>query len=247
MHFSTTKLASLFVAAAAVQAAPIEGNNAIQARAVVAHDSINPWPENVPGGAMGITLRKFEPFLLISHGCQPYSAVDGNGNTSGGLQDTGNVSAGCRDMTKGQTYVRGGWHGNRYGIMYAWYFPKDQPAAGNVVGGHRHDWEHVVVWINNPTVANPVLFGAAASGHGSMKKNTNPPKSTQRVLVNYFASFPKNHELGWASTVGRDMPMMWYDFLPPVSKDALRDTSFGSAVCPFIDKNFAPNLAKAAL
>ncbi|KAE9106020.1 hypothetical protein PF010_g12585 [Phytophthora fragariae] len=31
--------------------------------------------------------------------------------------------------------------------MYSWYFPKDSPSSRM---GHRHDWEHVVVWINNP-------------------------------------------------------------------------------------------------
>nr|ABB43261.1 necrosis- and ethylene-inducing protein 1 precursor [Botrytis tulipae] len=246
MHFSNAKFLSILAAAAAVKGAPIE-ENTIQARAVVAHDSINPWPENVPGNAIGNTLRKFEPFIHIAHGCQPYSAVDGFGNTSGGLQDTGNVSAGCRDQSKGQTYVRGGWSGGRYGIMYAWYWPKDQPTAGNVIGGHRHDWEYVVAWVNNPAVPDPVLIGAAASGHGSVKKTTNPQRQGDRLKVEYFVQFPTNHELQFTDTLGRDLPMMWYDFLPGVSKAALQNTDFGSANCPFNDHNFANNLAKAQI
>lgn len=80
MLFTNTKFLSVLAAAAAVKGAPVEGND-IQARAVVNHDSINPWPENVPGGALGNTLKRFEPYLHIAHGCQPYSAVDGYGNT----------------------------------------------------------------------------------------------------------------------------------------------------------------------
>ncbi|KAF7881455.1 hypothetical protein EAF00_011824 [Botryotinia globosa] len=173
-------------------------------------------------------VKKFEPFLYIALGCQPYSAVDGNGNTSGGLQDTGNVSNGYRDQSKGRTYVRGGWSGGRYGIMYAWYFPKDQPAAGNV---------YVIAWINNPSVAGPALIGAAASGHGS----------GDRLKVEYYVSFATNHELQFTKTLVRDLPMMWYDFLPAVSKIALQNTNFGKASCPLNDHNFANNLAKAAI
>ncbi|KAF7895743.1 uncharacterized protein EAF01_009705 [Botrytis porri] len=246
MLFSNAKLFSILAAVAVVKGAPVE-ENTIQARAVVSHDSINPWPENVPGNALGNTLKKFEPFLHIAHGCQPYSAVDGYGNTSGGLQDSGSPSGGCRDQSKGQTYVRGGWSGGRYGIMYAWYFPKDQPIPGNVVGGHRHDWEHVVVWVNNPSVANPVLIGAGASGHGKMKKTTNPQRQGDRVKVEYFTTFPTNHELQFTDTLGRDLPMMWYDFLPAASKTALQNTDFGKAVCPLNDANFANNLVKAAI
>ncbi|KAJ8059319.1 hypothetical protein OCU04_012280 [Sclerotinia nivalis] len=246
MLFTNTKFLSLLAAAAAVRGAPIEGNT-IEARAKINHDSIIPWPENVPGGALGNTLKRFEPFLHIAHGCQPYSAVDGEGNYSGGLEATGNVSAGCRDQTKGQTYVRGGWSGGRYGIIYAWYFPKDQPIAGDVIGGHRNDWEHIVVWVNNPEVANPVLIGAAASGHGDLKKTTNPQRNGDRLKVEYFTSLLKNHELQFTDTLGRDLPMMWYDFFPKDTKEILEKPVFGDAICPINDVNFAENLRKAAI
>ncbi|CAD6445752.1 b29d4030-e5d4-4845-8046-44addc3524ed [Sclerotinia trifoliorum] len=246
MLFTNTKFLSVLAAATAVKGAPIEGST-IEARGVVAHDSINPWPENVPGGALGNTLRRFEPYIHIAHGCQPYSAVDGNGNTSGGLQDTGNVAAGCSDPNKGQTYVRGGWSGGKYGIMYAWYFPKDQPAAGNVVGGHRHDWEYSVIWVNNPEVANPQLLGGVTSSHNGVKKTTSVPTQGTRPKVEYFVQFPTNHEMQFTNTLGRDLPMMWYDFLPTVSKNALDTTDFVKANCPFNHDNFEKKLAAAQI
>ncbi|KAF7928963.1 hypothetical protein EAE99_004707 [Botrytis elliptica] len=132
--------------------------------------------------------------MHIAHGCKPYSAVDGYGNTSGGLQDSGDPTGFCNDPQYGQTYVRGGWSGGRYGIMYAWYWPKDHPAAGNL--------------INNPEVANPVLIGAAASGHGGVSKTTNPPRQGTRPKVEYFVEFPKNHALQFTNTPGVDLPMI---------------------------------------
>lgn len=41
--------------------------------------------------------------------------------------------------------------------------------------------------------------------------------------------------------------MMWYDFLPAVSKNALETANFGAAICPFTNGRFASNLAQAAV
>ena len=35
--------------------------------------------------------------------------------------------------------------------MYASYFEKDQAVPGSSLGGHRHDWEHVISWVNQAT------------------------------------------------------------------------------------------------
>ncbi|EOD48844.1 putative necrosis and ethylene inducing peptide 1 precursor protein [Neofusicoccum parvum UCRNP2] len=236
----TFTVASAFVGLLA--AASSVSSAAIQRRAVISHDAITPWPENVPGDAIGNTLKRFEPFLHIAHGCQSYPAVDGEGNTGGGLKNTGSPSGGCRDLSKGQTYVRADYHNGKYGIMYAWYFPKDSPSSSL---GHRHDWEHVVVWVDDPTAAEPQLLGTAASGHGGYKKTATPNLDGTRPKVEYFTSFPTNHELQFTDTLGRDLPMMWYDFFPQVSKDALETTDFGSAIVPFKNSNFLGNLAKA--
>ena len=67
------------------------------------------------------------------------------------------------------------------------------------------------------------------------------------MKVEYYVSFPTNHELQFTNTLGRDLPMMWYDFLPAVSKTALQNTDFGKANCPFNDANFNNNLAKAII
>lgn len=73
MHFQT--FITFLAAAAAAQGAPLN------TRDVVNHDSLSPLPETVPSGVSGTVEKRFEPFLHIASGCQPYPAVDSNGNT----------------------------------------------------------------------------------------------------------------------------------------------------------------------
>ena len=130
--------------------------------------------------------------------------------------------------------------------MYAWYFPKDQPAAGNVVGGHRHDWESVVVWIDNPANTNPRMLGSAASSHGSFKPSANPNRRGNNVLVEYFTRFPTNHELQFTNTIGRSYSISDWGAMPEPAKKALENgAAFGSANVPFRPDNFFSNLNKA--
>ncbi|KAF9694266.1 hypothetical protein EKO04_008081 [Ascochyta lentis] len=237
-----TSIVSSLTVAAGVLGAP----TALKARDVVAHDSLKPIPTRVQSGVVGRAIERFAPLLHIAHGCQPYTAVDDAGNTSGGLQDTGNVSAGCRDQSKGQLYARATWHKEKFAILYAWYFPKDQPNAGNVAGGHRHDWESVVVWLDNPANENPKILGGAASGHGSYKTTDNPNRQGDNVLVEYFTNFPTNHELQFTDTVGKSYWISDYDAMPTAEKDALASTTiFGNANVPFRPDNFEGNLDKA--
>ncbi|KAH6633800.1 necrosis and ethylene-inducing protein [Boeremia exigua] len=238
------RLATVFSMAAVAFASPTPSE--LKSRASVPHDSLNPIATRVQAGNIGRAIEKFSPLLHIAHGCQPYTAVDDEGNTSGGLQDSGNVSAGCRDQAKGQLYARAAAHKEKFAIMYAWYFPKDQPAAGNVVGGHRHDWESVVVWIDNPDNENAVILGGAASGHGEFNTTTTPNKQDNNLLVEYFTTFPTNHELQFTSTVGKAYAISDWDAMPTAAQKALSNgDTFGSANVPFMPDNFVNNLDKA--
>ncbi|RBQ65410.1 hypothetical protein VDGD_06993 [Verticillium dahliae] len=132
--------------------------------------------------------------------------------------------------------------------MYSFYMPKDQPIAGNVAGGHRHDWENVVIFVDDPAAnAAPGLLGGAASGHGEYKKTATPDREGDSVKVEYFTTFPTNHELQFTATTGKTYPISDWDAMPQAARDALETTDFGSANVPFKDANFDSNLAKAAL
>lgn len=77
MHFPT--ILSALAVASGVLAAPTPPE--LEARAVVNHDSLNPIRTRLQPGAIGRAIEKFQPLLHIAHGCQPYTAVDDNGNT----------------------------------------------------------------------------------------------------------------------------------------------------------------------
>lgn len=68
-------LLPLFAAATCVSSKPC------LRRDVVPPESIDPFPETVPDNAIGDTLKRFEPFIHVSDGCQSYPAVDAEGNT----------------------------------------------------------------------------------------------------------------------------------------------------------------------
>lgn len=169
-------------------------------------------------------------------------------NHSGGLSPSGSSTGGCRDTSKGQTYARIGVANGTTAIMYTWYWPKDQTVDGVSTGAHRHDWENMIVWVDNTTdPANPTILGGGASGHGEYKitKGTLPGGNTAQV--EYFSSFPTNHELQFTNTGGNTLAISDWDAMPQVARDALQTTDFGSANVPFKDGNFEDNLAKAAL
>ncbi|KAI0753416.1 necrosis inducing protein-domain-containing protein [Daedaleopsis nitida] len=222
---------------------------AIQGRAVIPHDEVVGFPETVPNDIYGQLYLKYKPHLKVVNGCVPFPAVDSDGNTRqatwhlGGLKPTGSPEGGCSSST-GQVYVRSASANGAFAIMYAWYMPKDEPSSGI---GHRHDWESIVVWINDPHAADPTILGAAASGHGGFETTTSPNLSGTSPLIRYYSSWPLDHQLGFTSDVGGTQPIIAYESLPNAARDALEDTDFGSANVPFKEANFQNNLQKAAL
>lgn len=107
---------------------------------------------------------------------------------SGGLNPTGGSSDGCSSST-GQVYSRSGTYNGKFAIMYAWYWPKDEPSDGI---GHRHDWESAVVWLSAQSTSAS-LVGAAASAHGDFGTTTSPKLSGNGLLIAYQSVWPLDH------------------------------------------------------
>ncbi|PNH48330.1 hypothetical protein VD0004_g235 [Verticillium dahliae] len=209
----------------------------------VNHDSINPVRDTL--GPNGDMIRKFQPLLHIAHGCQPYSAVNTRGEVNAGLQDSGTTAGGCKETSKGQTYARSMTLNGQFGIMYAWYWPKDQPADGNLASGHRHDWENVVIWFNSNNANQAGILRGAASGHGDYKKVNNPQRNNNNLHVEYFTSLGKNHELQFKTSPGRTYWIWDWDRMDTTVQGALNRADFGSANCPFNNNNFERNMRAA--
>ncbi|TLS25642.1 hypothetical protein PpBr36_07800 [Pyricularia pennisetigena] len=218
------------------------GTQALDRRAVVDHDSLSPLAQTVQAGAVGEAIARFSPKLRIASGCEPYTAVDANGNVSGGVKPGGRDRTNCGDPYRGQTYARAGTVQGKFCIMYSWYMPKDQPRS-DTIGAHRHDWENVVVCTD---AAMQTVTNGAASGHGKYKKTTSVPLDGTNVKVEYFTNFPTNHELQFTDdTRGFTKPIMDWDAMPQAMRDALNTADFGAASVPFKDSSFMSNLNNA--
>ncbi|KAF1320263.1 Necrosis-inducing protein, partial [Globisporangium splendens] len=235
MKFTYTLLVSALTAVAAVQAGTID------------HDQVVPFAEPTPSSISEKAAIKFKPQIHISNGCHPYPAVDAAGNTSGGLKPSGSQSAGCKGSGWGtQVYGRSTWYNGKWAIMYSWYFPKDSPVTGL---GHRHDWEHVVVWIDNPAIDNPTILAVTPSAHSGYEKYA-PPKSDTvdgtSAKVDYSSSYIViNHALDSTTTAGEKQPLIMWEQMTEAARTALENTDFGDANVPMKDGNFLNKLANA--
>ncbi|KAF4318865.1 hypothetical protein BBO99_00004172 [Phytophthora kernoviae] len=162
---------------------------------VISHDQVVPFAQPEATTISEKAAVKFKPQIHVTNGCHPYPAVNSAGDTSGGLKPTGAPSGSCKGSGYGsQVYGRSTWYSGRWAIMYSWYFPKDSPSTGL---GHRHDWEHVVVWIDNPDVENPTILGVSPSAHSGYSKYVPPSSDTVDEYYSIFAELLHYKERVW--------------------------------------------------
>ncbi|GMF37323.1 unnamed protein product [Phytophthora fragariaefolia] len=221
-------------------------NSHASSSSVINHDQVAPFAQLEPVTISQKAAIKFKPQLHISNGCHPYPAVNEAGDTSGGLKNTGAPSGKCKGSGLGsQVYARSGWHNDVWTIMYAWYFPKDM-ASTNL--GHRHDWEHAVIWIDNPDLASPRILGVSASSHAGYQKTTIIPAESLNgtsVLLNYESFWPLDHDLSLTKKGGEYQPLIMWDQLSDEARHSLSTTDFGSALMPMTDFWFSRKVDKA--
>ncbi|EHA49635.1 elicitor [Pyricularia oryzae 70-15] len=224
----------LATAVSAVAAGPLA------ARDVINHDAVVGFPQSVPNSNAGRNMLRFKPWLKVFSGCVPFPAVDQWGNTGGGLKTSGSHSSGC-SKNVGQVYARAGTQAGRGAIMYSWYMPKDSPSPGM---GHRHDWENVIIWLDDVNSANARIIGASASGHGGYDTRDSIARDGDRALIRYFSNWPLNHQMGFTGERGGEQPLVSWDTMTQAARNALEWTDFGAAGVPFKDGSFQNNLAK---
>lgn len=120
----------------------------------------------------------FQPSISVDRekGCDVFAAIHASKPyvASGGLDTGGHRNGQCsRSPGKAQVYVRHRTFREHavIGIMYSYYFPKDQNVWG---GGHRHDWEDVIVWVHYNWFEK---LGTSVSGHGDYVPSLSLDKS----------------------------------------------------------------------
>lgn len=128
-------------------------------------------------------------FDFDTDSCLPSAPISRSGQKNGGLSPTGSQTGQCRSSNFLQTsntihrYVCKSVGSVEYcGHMYALYFEKDQADKWGIVG-HRHDWEHAIVWTQNGYLSH-----ATVSAHGenrTLHRSQIQLEDNRRVKVVY--------------------------------------------------------------
>ena len=215
-------------------------------------------PHNQPQTAGG-TEQSFSPaYDYDTDGCYAVPAIGPDGTLYGGLNPTGALNGNCRDksdLDNSQTYARSKCNNGWCAVVYASYFEKDQALAGTSIGGHRHDWEHVISWIEQS--ANQVQY-VSTTQHSSVvtyarsqvRFDGSHPKVVYHKdgiathffrLANSNDEPPENHYNTW-----RYPPLVdWNGWPGTALRDRLMAADFGSATIKISDGTFVSLLGAA--
>ncbi|KAL0938161.1 npp1 domain protein [Colletotrichum truncatum] len=216
------------------------------------HDKVVAFSQNASPGLEGQLELRFNPNLFVDGGCDPYPAVDANGNLGAGLKPTNGGRSGCDGGGTGQVYARRGDSQGRTAIMYSYYFPKVRWAGGDS-GGHRHYWASIVVWIHrwgckveDATATWPVgisftsdhlQWSTANAGEISFTSSTvgvdMPTHPRMQIHDNAITPFVN----GNANQVFERTLVGWQS-LPNKAQQALNDVKYEKTETPVADDNF---------
>ncbi|OWZ00287.1 hypothetical protein PHMEG_00028558 [Phytophthora megakarya] len=234
------------------------------ADAATDHDKIQPIPQPEPVTVAEKAAVKFKPQLITPKGaCVSFPAISANGDVTGGLKGTNGDDACGAAPLGSQVYGRSGWYKDVWAIMYTWYFPK---SFSWFLPSGRHDWQSVVVWIDNPDVETPKILGVSMSSSGSSYKKE------RNIVGNYFSGFRvqgtrhQRHftfgsqttlrfeyflDLGsaylyFSSLDGNFQDLIMWEQLTDAARGSLNDqNNFGDEEVPFNEGNYEKHLEKA--
>ncbi|KAK3937757.1 necrosis inducing protein-domain-containing protein [Diplogelasinospora grovesii] len=212
---------------------------------------------SLPVNAMGIE-HQFQPLMDFDRdGCYYTSAIDPNGNVNPGLGPVAKCPADdCRNKNRlennnlySRTRCNNGW----CAIMYEYYFEKDQTVCGSYGVGHRHDWENVVVFVQNNQ-----LRRVAPSCHGKYDHATNSFRADgNRAKVVYHQDGGGTHCIRMANAADDNVEnytgawflgrLVGWNGWPSVDLRNRVMNNWSGGVGPKLpDSKFADNLRKAA-
>lgn len=224
--------------------------------AVTATPALAAPPAELPGRADAIETTWQPAYDYDTDGCYPTPAIGPTGIVNGGLKPSGSLSGDCHDtydLDNTNGYARHKCNNGWCAVAYGLYFEKDQALAGSSIGGHRHDWEHVVVWVQNGVARH-----VATSAHGdfdsapasSVRWTGNHPKIVYHKdgigthafrLAGSGDEPPENGYRTWQypSLVG------WNGFPSTGIRNALSAYNFGSASFGLKDASFVGLITEA--
>ncbi len=187
--------------------------------------------------------EKWQPAMdYDTDSCYSTPAIAADGALAEGLEPDGGITENCRDagdLGNTNTYVRTVCDGTLCGHVYAYYFEKDQATevAGPADSGHKHDLEHVIVWVKDDVATH-----VSVSAHGKYE-DTRPANEVRwegtHPKVVYHKEGGSTHAMRFANeeddAVENDSGAWHFPFLlswwnmEPVVRDGLQGSDFGSA------------------
>ncbi|KAI1823960.1 secreted protein [Xylaria intraflava] len=97
--------------------------------------------------------KKFQPAMdFDTDGCYNTPAISADGTLATGLDCGGAKNGHCHDLSDLQNnnvYSRARCNNGWCGYIYGYYFEKDQSIDGSCGVGHKNDWEHIAVWVQD--------------------------------------------------------------------------------------------------
>lgn len=212
-------------------------------------------PPALPGNATELE-RTFQPaYDYDTDGCYATPAIGPDGTIAEGLKLGGDVNGNCRDLSDLENtngYARTKCNNDWCAVAYASYFEKDQAALGGGSAGHRHDWEHVVVWVHNNQAE---YVSTSAHGGFTVHKRADLPFDGSHPKVVYHKDGISTHCFRAANAndeprrttraPGSTPPWSAGTAIPCGLRDKLTQADFGSATLGIKDDTFNSHLEKA--
>ncbi|KFH47006.1 hypothetical protein ACRE_021160 [Hapsidospora chrysogenum ATCC 11550] len=202
---------------------------------------------------------KWQPVLdFDTDGCYNTPAIGPDGTLAEGLDNcyTG-AESGCRDQSDldgNNVYARSRCNNGWCAHMYGYYFEKDV-ALEHVCGvgaGHRHDWEHVVVWVQDDQIR---YIAASAHGDYDCRPVEDVRMEGDHPKIVYHKGGAGTHSLRFANEdddgienhlgVWFQGALVSYNGFPEGLRDKMIGNDWGSAAIDFSDDRFADALESA--
>ena len=154
-------------------------------------------------------------------------------------------------MVNNNVYVRHRCNNGWCAYLYDYYFEKDVAFWG--LGGHRHDWEHVVVWVQD---GKPKLVSASVHGGYEIRETSQIHWDGTHPKIVYHKGGINTHSFRFGvlkdSKIQNDVGdwfygdlVSWDGFPSKAIRDKLSEADFGSANFALIDSRFLGHLKKS--
>ncbi len=184
-------------------------------------------------------------------GCYNVPAISADGVVSEGLDPGSGDSAGCHDpsdLANNNVYSRQRCNNGWCAYIYDYYFEKDTAWLG--LGGHRHDWEHVAVWVRDGAAQ---LVSASQHGDYQVKAAGDVRWDGTHPKIVYHKDGLNTHAFRFANEADEAIEnatgawfygalVSWNGFPSTAIRDKLMSTDFGSANIAIKDASFPSHL-----